>query len=299
MPSCFKPHLTGEHETCSGHVARRQTVMCCLSVGHRRLRAPAVAAIFALLCLSMGAQDTGLVSQMAATELAAHRQNLRFSYTSDERSARTNGHLWKERVVETDDGPLRRLIGIDGKPLTPDQARAEADRIEAVTRNPDAFRRENVSHQDDEAHATQLLQLLPKAFLLAPAGEQDGCTRFAFRPNPAFQPSSFEERVVAVMGGTVSLKQPENRLCDLSAKLLQPVEFGFGFLGRVDPGGYFSLMRVPVAEGVWKTDRISVHMQGRVLMMKSLTREQETVRTELKVIPPHLSLTQAAQLSLQ
>ena len=254
--------------------------------------------LLVLVSFAACAQDTGLIGRMAANELAAHKQSLRFRYTSDERSARTNGHLWRERVVETDDGPLRRLLAIDGRPLTAEQAKAEADRLAEVVRNPEAFRRENVSHQDDESHATQLLQLLPKAFLFASAGEQDGCTRFSFRPNPAFQPSTFEERVIAAMGGTVSLKQPMNRLCDLSATLLQPVEFGFGFLGRVDAGGHFSLWRVPVEETVWKTARISVHMQGRVLLMKSLTREQETVRTEMQIIPARLSLAQAAQLTL-
>lgn len=235
---------------------------------------------------------------MTRNEVAARAQDLRFSYLAEERSARTGGHLWREKIVELDDGPLRRLLAVDGKPLSPAEAQAENNRITDLVKNPDEFRRLNLEHKDDESHATQLLHLLPSAFLLTPAGEQDGCTRFAFRPNPAFRPSTYEERVVAAMGGTVSLKEPVDRLCQLNATILQPVEFGFGLLGTIQAGGHFSLTRVPVAPQIWKSNRISVHMAGRVLLLKTLTREQDTVRTDIHVIPQHLSLVQAAQLTL-
>lgn len=234
---------------------------------------------------------------MAGNEVAAHKQETRYSYLADERSTRTGGHLWREKVVETSDGTLHRLLAIDGRPLSPAETKAEGDRIAALVKNPDAFRRLNAAHAEDEAHAAQLLQLLPKAFLLAPAGEENGCVRFAFRPNPVFQPVTYEERAIHAMGGTVSLRQPMDRLCTLYAKILEPVEFGFGFLGRIDQGGSFNLERIPVDGSNWKSDRIGVHVQGKVLMMKSLTREQDVHRTEIQVIPQHLTLAQAAQLS--
>lgn len=241
---------------------------------------------------------TALVARMAANEVAAHKQEVRYSYLAEERSTRTGGHLWRENVIETGDGPLHRLQAIDGRNLSPAEAQAESNRIAALVRNPAEFRRLNQSHADDEAHAAQLLQLLPRAFLLTADGVENGCTRFAFRPNPAFQPSSYEERAIHAMGGTVSLRQPVDRLCHLNAKILQPVEFGFGFLGRIEQGGYFTLERVPVDSNNWKSFHISVHVQGKILMLKSLTREQETRRTEIHVLPQHLSLEQAAQLSL-
>ena len=241
---------------------------------------------------------TAVVARMTGNEVAARKQEIRYSYLSDERSTRTGGHLWHEKVVETPDGPLHRLLAVDGHPLSSSEAQAESNRIAALVQNPDAFRRLNAAHADDESHAAQLLQLLPKAFLLVPNGEENGCTRFAFRPNPNFQPSSYEERAIHAMGGTVSLRQPEGRLCHLHATIEQPVEFGFGLLGTIEKGGYFDLERKPVDGNNWKSDHISVHVQGKILMLKSLTREQETQRSEIKVIPQHLSLEQAGQLSL-
>ncbi len=235
---------------------------------------------------------------MAANEVNARQQDNLFMYLSEETSPRTGGHLWREKVVETDDGPLRRLLAVDGKPLDPAQSKAESDRIQQILADPDSFRRENAARKDDEVHATRLLVLLPKAFIVTPNGEQNGCSRYAFRPNPSFQPSTYEERVAHAMTGTVSIQEPAERLCTLEGTIMQPVEFGFGILGRVEQGGHFMLQRIPVDAGRWKTDRISVHVQGRVLMLKTLTRNQEVTRSHIAVVTPHLSLTDAARLTL-
>jgi hypothetical protein len=236
---------------------------------------------------------------MAANEAAAHDQHTRFVYLSEERSSRTGGHLWREKVIETADGPMHRLLSIDGKPLDSAQSKAEDARIADILRDPSAFRREYQQHSDDQSRATQLLQLFPRAFLLSSAGEENGCVRFAFVPNPKFQPSTYEERVIHAMSGTVSMKQPADRLCTLQAKIMEPVEFGYGFFGRINPGGYVSLERVPVSEGYWKLDRISVHIQGRILMMKTLTQEREVRRYAIAVEPQPLTIAQAAKALTQ
>lgn len=237
------------------------------------------------------------VARMAANEVAARRQEIRYSYLAEERSLRTGGHLWKEKVVETAQGPLHRLLAIDGRTLSPAEADAENERIAELVRSPAEFVHMNAAHTDDESHAAQLLQLLPKAFLLSPDGEENGCTRFAFQPNPAFQPSTYEERAIHAMGGTVAVREPVDRLCSLHAKIEHPVEFGYGLLGRIDTGGYFTLERVPVDASNWKSQHIAVHVVGKILMMKSLAREQETRRADIQVISQHLSLAEAAALS--
>lgn len=234
---------------------------------------------------------------MAANEKAARAQERHFSYLSEERSTRTGGHLWNEKVVETDEGVLRRLLAVDGRQLTAAQTTSEEHRIEEIVAHPEAFRKLNANRYDDEVKATQLLEILPKAFLISPDGEQNGCVRLSFRPNPAFHPSTYEERIIHVLEGTVSIKQPEDRLCSLQARITQTVEFGFGLLGKVNSGGHFELERAPVDSNNWKSVHISVHVDGRILLLKSITRDQETTRTEIHLVPQHLSLVEAARLS--
>jgi hypothetical protein len=58
---------------------------------------------------------------------ASHRGH--FSYLSNERSDRTDGHLWTEKIVETTAGKLRMLVAEDGQPLSGDRAAAEKARL--------------------------------------------------------------------------------------------------------------------------------------------------------------------------
>jgi hypothetical protein len=258
-----------------------------------------VALVLILLSNTARPQDTSLIAKVAANEVAARQGRPHYSYVSEERSVRTAGHLWKENVVETTDGPLRRLIAIDNRPLTAEEAAAEQRRIDTYVAHPDEFRRQNQAHKDDEERAAQLLQMLSNAFVLTPDGETNGCLRFNFQPKPDFRPSSYQERVAHEMQGTVSLKSPEDRLCTLDAKIVHPVEFGYGMLGHIDQGGHFSLVRKQIDAKNWKSDHISVHVNGRILMLKSLAQDQEAIRTEIRIVPHDLTLAQAAQVTRQ
>ncbi len=258
----------------------------------------------ALCCLLWGvaavqpgsAQIPVSIRTMTANEIAARQVAEHFAFTSEERSDRTGMHLWRERVVEVGDGMLRRLIAVDGRPLTAQEAALETQRLEELVNHPDEYRRLGQAHKEDEVHATALLQLLPRAFMLTPDGKSGECTQYRFVPNPAFQPATYEERVGAAMAGTVSLMEPLNRLCVLQGTLQHPVTFGFGLIGRVDSGGNFRLERGPVDGGDWKSQKISVHMGGKILMMKSLAKEQETVRSEIRKVPRGLTLAQGLLL---
>jgi hypothetical protein len=258
-----------------------------------------VTLVLALLAATAWPQQTSLIEQVAANEVAARKTRPHYFFVSEERSVRTGGHLWKENVVETSDGPLRRLIAIDNKPLTANEAAAEQRRIDTLVSHPDEFRRINQAHKDDEERATQLLQMLSSDFALTPDGEVNGCLRFNFQPKPEFRPSSYQERVAHEMVGTISLKKPDDRLCTLDAKIIRPVEFGYGMLGHIDQGGHFSLARKQVDAKNWKSEHITVHINGRILMLKSLAQDQETVRTDIRIVPQNLTLAQAAQITLQ
>ena len=258
-----------------------------------------VTLVLALLAATAWPQQTSLIEQVAANEVAARKTRPHYFFVSEERSVRTGGHLWKENVVETSDGPLRRLIAIDNKPLTANEAAAEQRRIDTLVSHPDEFRRINQAHKDDEERATQLLQMLSSNFALTPDGEVNGCLRFNFQPKPEFRPSSYQERVAHEMVGTISLKKPDDRLCTLDAKIIRPVEFGYGMLGHIDQGGHFSLARKQVDAKNWKSEHITVHINGRILMLKSLAQDQETVRTDIRIVPQNLTLAQADQITRQ
>jgi hypothetical protein len=235
-----------------------------------------------------------VVTAMVRNEKQARQHRTFFRYTSVERSERTGGHLWKENVVETPDGLLRRLVEEDGKPLTPDRTAEEDRHIAALVADPDALRDADADRRADEARLEKILDILPKVFLFNADGMQDDCVRIAFRPNPAFTPSSYDERIVHGLAGTILVRMPAERLCGIEGHLIDRVSFGFGILGHIEKDSRFRVTRTRVTATDWKSTRVEVHLDGKILLLKSISRDQDAHHSGAEPLPPHLSLAQAA-----
>jgi hypothetical protein len=238
-----------------------------------------------------------VVTAMVRNEKQARHHRTFFRYTSVERSERTGGHLWKENVVETPDGLLRRLVEEDGKPLTPDRTAEEDRHIAALVADPDALRDADVDRRADEARLGKILDILPNVFLFNADGTQDDCVRIAFRPNPAFTPSSYDERIVHGLAGTILVRMPAERLCGIEGHLIDRVSFGFGILGHIEKDSRFRVTRTPVTATDWKSTRIEVHLDGKILLLKSISRDQDAHHSGAEPLPLHLSRAQAAALT--
>jgi hypothetical protein len=238
-----------------------------------------------------------VVKATVENEEQARRHGTFFRYTSVERSARTGGHLWTEKVVETPDGLLRRLVAEDGKPLPADRAAAEDRRITALVIDPSDLRAANAERRADEARLVRLLNIMPQAFLFTADGMEGDCMRIAFRPNPAFTPSTYDERIVHGLAGVLLVHMPAERLCGIQGHLVDRVTFGYGLLGHVDLGSHFSVTRVPVTATDWKSSKIAVHVDGRILLLKSISRDEDATHSNAAPLPPNLSLKQAAALT--
>ena len=237
-----------------------------------------------------------LVNQMVQAETAAMRNRQHFLYRKEERSNRTKGHLWDELVVETSDGPMQRLISEDGKPLSNSQKKAEDKRIAYLANHPAEFRRETQKRKEDDARMPDLLRELPRIFLFKTVGSEGDYTRIAFQPNPLFQEESYQDRVVHAMSGVLLIHMTDMRLCELDAHFEHKVEFGYGLLGTVSDESHFSITRKEVSPGQWKTITIRVHIDGSILLLKSISRDVDSSQYGFKLVAPDLTVAEAAAI---
>jgi hypothetical protein len=248
------------------------------------------------------AQTTSLevVQKMVANENVAEQHRDHYVYLSRERSERTGGHLWTERVVETDAGKVRMLLADDGQPLAGDRLAVERQRLSEIAAHPDAFARKEQALKNDERHAKQMLELLPKAFLFDPPVLDGGFTRLAFRPNPAFAPQSMEERVLHGMTGVV-LIDPAMRLHGIEGRLPADVDIGFGLVATIKAGSNFSTTRERVAAGSneWKTAVLDTDIDGRAIFFKAIGKKEHAEHGDFKVVPQEMTVAQAVDLLLR
>lgn len=264
------------------------------------MRLPVVAAMACLLACSgtvARAQRTpkDVVTEMLGQEhyAAAHKDN--FIYLSNERSERTGGRLWTERVVETPFGRVRLLLAEDGKPISPDRMKQERDRLAADAAHPEAFQKREQTQKDDETHARQMIDMLPKGFFLENIKPQGEDWRIDFRPNPAYSPTGMEEKVLHGMSGWLLVTQAGMRLHHIEGRLPADVAIGFGLVADVKAGSNFESTKA-VTEGQWRTVRVISDIRGKAVLFKTIGKNEDVARTEFKRVPNNLTVAQAVEM---
>jgi hypothetical protein len=202
-------------------------------------------------------------------------------------------------VVETKSGSLDRLIAIGGKPLNGDQQRDETERILRLSHNPEEQQKLEAARQKDAQQCNRFLQMIPDAFLFEYAGISDRLVRIKFRPNPQFQPPSREAKVLHDMAGEMWVDSKQQRLASIDGQLLDEVKFAKGFLGHLEKGGRFIVKRAEIAPSQWEVTEMTVNMQGKVLLLKTISVQQKEVHTDFQLVSEDLSLSEAARILLQ
>jgi hypothetical protein len=271
-----------------------------IQIRHKSSAMTAALLGFALLAWPLRAQDKpqtpqDLVKAMVAHEddEAAHRD--RYEFLSNERSDRTGGHLWTERVVETAQGRVRMLLAVDGKELDAAQEQQERDRLNALVADPSAFVRKEQTTKDDEAHARQMLDMLPRAFLFDNVRLADGVWRMDFHPNPDYSPSGLQERVLYGMSGWLAIDERQQRLLHVEGKLPQDVSIGFGILATIKAGSFFGSDRHD-ENGHWRTVHVVTDIRGKAALFKSVAKNSDITRSEFRYLDAGTTIAQAVAL---
>jgi hypothetical protein len=199
--------------------------------------------------------------------------------------------------VETASGPVFRLIEQDGKPLSATEQGRENERLDDYIHDPVQIALVERSHDNDEAQVAAILQLVPDAFLFdyeEPPSE--GIARIAFRPDPAFVPPNYQARIVHALTGTMIVDLRLKRAIDMTGSVAERVDFGYGLLGHVEKGSSFHIHRQQVSATHWKADVIETHVKGRVLIVKSLSKDQREIRSDFRPVPSGTTLAEAKEM---
>jgi hypothetical protein len=204
-----------------------------------------------------------------------------------------------EDQVETVDGPISRLTLTDGHPPSPETRQQEQSRLRHLLTSPQEQARHLQEYEEDEKRIGRILALLPDAYLYTYSGEENGCYKLTFVPNPDYPAHSIEARIFHSMSGTLWVNLRMKRLARLDAHVQENLDFGYGILGRLYKGGWFQLERSQVSASDWKTARLEVHMMGRALLVKSFARETSEVRGGFSPVPSGMNLAQGMALLQQ
>jgi hypothetical protein len=208
--------------------------------------------------------------------------------------------------VETQEATAGLVVAYNGKPLTPDQRRAEEARVERFLNNPAELKKKRNQEREDEERTLRIMRAIPDAFLFEYAGEEQGSAdlgragnqlvKLKFRANPRYQPPSRVEQVLTGMQGFVLVDAVRYRIASIDGTLFRDVSFGWGILGHLDRGGHFLVQQQEIDDNRWDISRISLDLTGKILLVKNLTVRSTEVFSGFKKVPPDLTFAQALEL---
>ena len=202
-------------------------------------------------------------------------------------------------MVETQSGSIDRLVAIGGQVLSPAKQDDETNRIMKLANDPDQQRKADAARRKDAEQCDSFLKMIPAAFVFEYAGQSGNAIRLDFKPNPNFQAPSREGRVLQQMAGEMWVDARQQRLISISGRLINEVKFGGGLLGHLEKGGEFSVKRAEIAPGDWELTELTVNMQGKALLFKSIAVQQKEVHSNFERMPNDLSIADAANVLLK
>lgn len=201
--------------------------------------------------------------------------------------------------VETPQGPVGRLLSLNGRPLTAEELAEVEKEQQRILRDPDWISKDQKQYKEESERRRRALAALPDAFLYDYDGvEADGVVRIKFRPNPQYEPSFREGQAFVGMEGRVWIDPQRERVVRIEIQLFRDVDFGWGIIGRLYKGGRIEIENTRIPDGTWRVTTINVDLSYRILFSKRRT-QQKVSYSDFQAVPANLGLAQALELLRQ
>jgi hypothetical protein len=218
----------------------------------------------------------GLVAEAAANELVAlHHKGSYLRYRME--TVNERGDQVRD-VIESKDGTVARLILKDGKPLTAEQDKAEQQRLNDMLASPAAYAKHVKNGESEKSMADKMIPLMPDAMIntYTPGQPQSGRNRGApeivldYKPNPKFVPPNTQAQGLTGLQGRVWIDAKTHYVVRMEGTIFRPVNFGWGMLAHIYPGGKVEMSQTSVGDNRWIFTDFSMELSVRALMVKKL-----------------------------
>jgi hypothetical protein len=228
----------------------------------------------------------------AANELVAlHHRNSYLRYrmeTTNEKGTQVRD------VVESKDGTVARLILRDGKPLTEEQDKAERQRLNDMIASPSTYFKHVKSSDQEKKMADTLVPMMPDAMIntYTPGQPQSGRNGGAleivldYKPNPKWVPPSTEAQALTGLEGRVWIDAKTHSVVRMEGKITHGVNFGWGMLAHIYPGGTLEMNQTNVVGDRWIFTDFSMQLSVRALMVKTLNIHSTAKASGFQVLEP-------------
>lgn len=252
---------------------------------------------------TISASPAELVRKTVQNELNASEGHAKYIFRDEKKTAQGSQ---TKLMVETDDSMAGMLVEQNGRPLTPEQRRAEDARLESYLKNPAELNKKREKEKDEADHTKKIVAAMPDAFLYENDGTVPGTQslgrpgdvllRLKFRPNPNYNPPTHVEQILTGMAGYMLIDTNQCRIAKIDGTLVKDVGFGWGILGHLDPGGHFIVQQADVGGGHWEATRMDLAFDGKIMLFKKLHINSSQIFSDFRPAPSNLNFEQGVAL---
>jgi hypothetical protein len=208
-------------------------------------------------------------------------------------------------VIESKDGNVARLVERNGRPLTADEDAAEKNRLMEDIASPEDFLRHHRREDANRDEVMQTVRLMPKAmfYSYAPGQPQKGGNEgrqivLDFHPDPAFRPPTMYAEMLTGLEGRVWIDARSKCITRIEAHVLRPVNFGFGIVAKIFPGGTVELEQTRAVGERWIYSHLEEHLTARVLMVKTVPENASATAWDFRPLASPLAYQDAIRVLL-
>jgi hypothetical protein len=208
-------------------------------------------------------------------------------------------------VLVSRDGNVARLVERDGQPITAAEDADERSRLTDEMGSPDDFAKHHRRDAEMRESVIKVVGMMPQAMLYSYApgqpqlkGEGGNLVVLDFRPNPSFHPPTMFAECLTGLEGRVWIDPRTQTLMRIEARVLRPVNMGFGILAKIYPGGTLALDQVNLGGEHWVYSHLDEHLTARVLMVKNLPEDSVITSWDFHAMPELLSYQDAIRTLL-
>lgn len=241
---------------------------------------------------------------VARNEVAIIESEGRIPVRYRQRKVDAKGDTTRE-IIETREGTVARLVERNGQPITAAEDAGERDRLNAEIADPEAFIKHHKRDKTTRDDIKSLVQLLPQAMIytFAPGQPQrPGLDHrevvLDFHPDPKFHPPTMEADLLTGIEGRAWIDPRSHCMTRVEGHVLHAVNFGFGVVAKIFPGGTVELEQTRAIGDRWAYSHLEEHLTARLLLVKTMPENTVMTSSNFRPMPSLLPYQDAIKLLL-
>jgi hypothetical protein len=208
-------------------------------------------------------------------------------------------------IIESRQGTVARLVARNGQPLTAQEDALERARLTEMLDSPSDFIKHHKRDNAARGYSMDLVREMPRAMMYTytpdqpqrpnPAGPE---VVIDFTPDPHYKPPTLVAEILTGLQGRLWIDRKSLRVTRIEGRVLHQVNFGWGMLARIYPGGTVEFEQANAGGDRWAYSRLRENITIREMMVKTVQQHTDMDAAEFKILPAPVSYQEAIHILL-